>query len=217
MRADSDIERDVEDELRWDPDLDATDIAVNVRDRIANLAGFTRSYNEKIEAEAAVKRVAGIVGAANDIEVHLPNIDERPDPDIARDAVAALRGRMPTVSDQIRTTVADGLVKLEGEVEWEFQRKRAECAVRYIRGVKGVINLITLKPQVEPWAIQRGIEEAFRRNAGIDANRIQVETPGGEVILRATVRSSGERQEAARIAWAAPGTVEVENRIVIHP
>jgi len=216
MRPDTDIKHDVEDELLWDPDLDASDIAVTVKGGVASLAGFTRSSNEKIEAEAALKRVAGVVGVANDIEVRLPNIDERPDPDIARDAVAALRGLMPFVSDHIRTTVADGMVTLEGEVEWEFQRKRAERVVHHVRGVKGVINLIALKPQAEPGGIQRVIEKAFRRNAGIDANGIRVETQGGEVILKGTVHSWAEREEAERIAWAAPGTVEVENRIMIN-
>ena len=217
MRSDSDIKRDVEDELRWNPDIDATDIAVTVRDGVVTLAGFTRSYNDKLGAEAAAKRVAGVVGVANDIEVRLPSLDQKPDPEIAREAVAAIASRLPTVSDHVRVTVTGGWLKLEGVVEWEFQRKRAERAVRHVKGVKGVTNLIALKPAAEPMEIKRKIEEAFRRSAEIDANRIQVEAHGGEVILKGTVRSWAERQEAERTAWAAPGVIRVENRIVINP
>src|SRR5438067_12543161 len=102
MRSDSDIKRDVEDELRWDPDLDATDIAVTVKNGIVTLAGFTRSYSDKLEAEAAAKRVAGVLGVANDIEVRLPNLDQRPDPEIARDAIAAIKNRVPLVCQQLK-------------------------------------------------------------------------------------------------------------------
>src|SRR5947207_8070870 len=155
MRSDSDIKRDVEDELRWDPDIDATDIAVTVKDGVVTLAGFTRSYSDKLEAEAAVKRVAGVVGLANDIEVRLPSIDQQPDPEIARDAIAALKSRLPQVSEHLKVLVRNGWITLEGEVEWEFQRLGAERAVRRVRGAKGVTNLVQLKPRVEPTESKR--------------------------------------------------------------
>ncbi len=215
MRPDNDIKRDVEDELRWDPDIDATDIAVTVKNGVVALAGYARSYSDKLEAEAAVKRVAGVLGVANDIEVRLPSFDQRPDPDIARDAIAALKNRLPTVGEQIKVMVANSWVTLEGEVEWEFQRLAAERAVRRVKGVKGVTNSIELKPRVAPSEIKRKIEEAFRRSAEVDASRITVEATGGEVVLKGTVRSWAERQEAERAAWAAPGVRRVDNRIVI--
>src|SRR3981189_2982790 len=121
MRSDSDIKRDVEDELRWDPDLDATDIAVTVKSGVVTLAGFTRSYTDRLEAEAAAKRVAGVLGVANDIEVRLPAIDQRPDPDIARDAVAALKSHLPISYDGIKVVVKDGWLTLEGAAEWQYQ------------------------------------------------------------------------------------------------
>src|SRR6267378_642103 len=184
MRSDSDIKRDVEEELRWDPDIASTDIAVTVKTGVVTLAGFTRSYSDKLEAGAAAKRGAGVVGVANDIEGRLPNLYQRPGPENARDAIVAIKNRLPLVSEQLRVLVRNGWVTLEGEIEWDFQRLSAERAVRRVKGVKGVTNSIQLKPRVEPAEIKRKIEEAFRRNAEIDANRITVEAPDGEVILR---------------------------------
>jgi osmotically-inducible protein OsmY len=215
MRLDSDIRRDVEDELRWDPDIDATDVGVAVHGGVVALTGFVRSYAQRTQAERDAKRVAGVVGVANDIEVRLPVIDQRPDPDIARDAVAALKAELPYSSETIKVVVKDGRITLEGSVEWQYARERAENAVKRIRGVKAVTNTIELKPKVAPYEIRRKIEDAFRRSAEIDASRITVEANGSEVILRGTVKSWAERQEAERAAWAAPGVTRVDNRVTI--
>ena len=217
MKSDSEIERDVRDELRWDPDLNADDIAVSVKNGVVTLAGFTPSYTDRLEAETATKRVAGVLAVANDIEVRLPAIDQRPDPDIARDAVSALKAQLPISYDRIKVIVKDGWVYLEGAAEWQYQKTTAENAVRKVKGVKGVTNSIVLKPQVKPSDIQRKIQEAFKRNAELDANRISVETNGSEVVLKGTVRSWIEREEAERVAWSAPGITKVEDRIVVSP
>ena len=217
MRSDSEIEKNVKAELEWDPDLDATDIAVSVKNGVVTLTGFVKSYTDRYEAEAAAKRVAGVVAVANDIEVRMPSVDERPDPDIAREAAAAIKSQLPISSEHIKIIVKNGWVTLEGEVEWQYQRQTAENVVRRIKGVKGVSNTILLKPRAEPTEVKRKIQEALRRSAEVDANRIEVEARGGEVILKGTVRSWIEREEAERAAWAAPGVTKVEDRIVVAP
>jgi osmotically-inducible protein OsmY len=173
MKSDIDIKRDVEDELRLNPDIDATDIAVAVKNGVVTLSGFTRSYAQKWEAERTVKRVNGVTGVANDLEVRLPVFNQRPDPEIARDAVAAIQSELPYSSEHIRVVVRDGWLTLEGHVEWNYSRDRAERAVRRVRGVKGVINLISVSPRVPAVEVRRKIEESFRRNAELDAHRIR--------------------------------------------
>ena len=217
MKSDEELERDVRDEFKWDPVLDADDIAVSVKNGVVTLAGFVKRYSDRLEAEIAAKRVAGVKAVANDIEVRLPAIDQRPDPDIARDAVAALKTESPISYDRIKVVVRDGWVTLEGAVEWQYQKTTAENAVRRVKGVKGVTNVIAVKPKVEPSELKRKIMEAFKRNAEVDANRITVEANGSEVILKGTVRSWIEREEAERVAWSAPGITKVEDRIVISP
>jgi osmotically-inducible protein OsmY len=216
MRSDSDIKRDVENELRWSPDIDDVDIAVAVKGGAVELAGFVKSYSEKLEAETATKRVRGVAGLANDIEVRLPTIDQRPDPDIARDAVAAIQYQLPSYSKGIKAIVHSGRVTLEGTVEWNFQKEAATSAVRWLRGVKSVTNMIGLTPRVAAVEVKRKIEEAFKRNAAIDAGHITVQANGGNVILTGSVRSWAERREAEQAAWAAPGATAVDNRVTVN-
>jgi osmotically-inducible protein OsmY len=212
-RTDTNIERMVENELEWDPIIDAKDIAVQVKDGVVTLAGFARNYIDKYEAERVVKRVLGVKAVANDIDVQIPSGKSRIDPDIAHDAIRVLEASVPTISGKLKTIVRDGWVTLEGDAEWDFQRQWAESAVHKIKGVRGVTNSIHLKPKVNPTDLKAKIEQAFERNAHVDAGRITVEADGGTVTLRGQVRTWAEREDAAKAASRAPGVTDVRNRI----
>ena len=215
MKADSEVRRDVEAELRWSPDLDDKDVAVKVTDGVVTLTGFVGHYYEKCQAETATKRVAGVLGVANDIEVRSLSSGVIPDPEIAREAVTAIKMALPFAHEKIKVLVHKGEITLEGNVEWQYLTERAQTAVRHLKGTSGVVNLIKVTPPVSATDVKRKIEDAFRRSAQIDANRITVEAHGGAITLKGKVRSWAECDEAQRAAWSAPGVNLVRNEISV--
>jgi osmotically-inducible protein OsmY len=213
--TDKEIQQAVLRELDYEPQVRSTEIGVAVKDGIITLSGNVDSYSNGYHAERAAKRVAGVKAIANDLEVHLPSSSERTDEDIARAAVRALKARNGVPRDQVKVTVRDGRITLEGDVAWQYQKEAAAAAVRHLFGVKGVSNLITIKPHVSSTEIRSQIEAALQRAAALDAQRITVEIEGSKVFLRGRVRAWAEREEAEQAAWRAPGVTRVENEITI--
>ncbi|HEY4388387.1 MAG TPA: BON domain-containing protein [Ktedonobacteraceae bacterium] len=213
--TDEEIQRDVLEELKWDSRVRPNEVGVAVKDGIVTLTGWVDSYLKKLAAEEAAHRVHGVKAVANDIEVRLPGSAERTDPDLAAAVLNALRWDAGIPAGKLDVTVSNGWVTLKGEVEYGFQKSEAERAIRNLSGIRGISNLIVVRPPVLPSDLKQQIEKELVRNAETDARNITVEVIGSKVILRGTVRSYAEKKAAEEAAWAAPGVSEVDNRITI--
>ena len=211
MKTDADLKRDVEDELAWDPSIGSTAIGVAVKDGVVTLTGHIATYAEKYAAQKALRRVAGVKAIALELDVRLSPEHRRSDTDIAVAAEQSLKWDT-VVPDQVRLTVDKGWVTLQGEVEWDYQRRSAEKAVRSLMGVVGVSNEITLRERVVTKGdLQTRITDALKRQVEREVKSIDIDIRGSTVTLRGRVNSWHERDAAQGVAWSAPGV-----RVVIN-
>ncbi len=216
MKSDAIIQREVQEELKWQPLLNATEIGVAVKNGVVTLSGKVDSYTKKLAAEKAAKRIGGVKAVAEDIQVGFFGTKGKTDAEIADAVVSALKWHSAVQEEKIKIKVEDGVVTLDGEVEWEYQRTNAISAIENLTGVKLVINMISVKPKVRSTDVAQGIKNALLRSANADASKIRVEVKGSKVTLSGTVRSFAEKEDAENAAWAAPGVASLESNLVVE-
>ncbi|MDP4285205.1 MAG: BON domain-containing protein [Bacteroidota bacterium] len=216
MKSDAQIQKDVLEQLKWEPILIANEIGVSVKNGVVTLSGQVNSYTKKLAAERSVKRVVGVKALAEDIQIGVSPSYQKTDTEIAAAVLNALKWHTGVDEEKIKIKVEDGIVTLEGEVEWEYQKTSAESSIENLAGVRSVLNFVTIKPKLVPLDVKEKIKSSFQRHASIDARQIKVQVIGAKVILSGKVRSFAEKEDATDAAWLAPGVTAVENKIEIE-
>jgi osmotically-inducible protein OsmY len=216
MKTDHELQREVLDELAWDPSIHAAHVGVTAREGVVTLSGHVASYAEKLAAEKAARRVEGVRAVAEEVEVRVPSSAKRDDADIARAALDALKWSVNVPNDQLRLVVENGWIKLDGEVDWRYQAEAAAKTVRYLTGVRGVTNNVRVRRRVHTHDVREAITAALKRSAEVEARQIAVEAADGTVTLRGRVHSWKERDAAERAAWSAAGVMAVDDRLTVE-
>lgn len=214
-KTDSDLQRDVLEELEWEPSIDHADIGVSVIDGVVTLGGYVKSYAEKIAAQRATMRVEGVKAVADEIKVRFASDRKTADHEIAKRILDIFTYDVLIPEDRIKIAVEHGWVSLTGDVDWKYQSDEAARAAGKVSGVTGVSNNIVITSKANVPDIRKRIEEAFKRQAGLDAASVTIATSGHKVTLGGKVKAFHERRLAEQAAWAAPGVTQVEDRIII--
>lgn len=215
MKTDIELQKDVMEELHWDPLLLTAEVGVSVKDGIVTLMGYVNNYGQKLAAENAAKRVKDVKAVAIDLGIKLPSGHERTDRDIATAALNALKWSSFVPEECVKVKVEDGRITLEGEVEWQFQKKSATSALKNLIGLQGINNHLKVKPQITPIIVKDVIRKALERRADVEADRIDIITEGGKIILKGNVRSWTEKAAVEQAVWSTPGVVEVKDEMRI--
>lgn len=216
IKTDSQLQRDVIDELRWDPMVGSAEIGVAARNGVITLSGQVENYAKKYAAVRAAERVAGVRAIAEELKVVLPMSLVRTDTDLAHSVATTLKWDVRVPDDAVKARVEDGWVWLEGAVDWQYQSAAAERAIRNLIGVRGVSNLLSIKIHASASDVKGRIEEALKRHAQLDSKLIRVEALDGRVTLTGTVHSRAERKDAELAAWAAPGVTKVDDQLLVE-
>jgi osmotically-inducible protein OsmY len=215
MRTDMELQKDVAEELKWEPRLKEEEIGVAVKDGVVTLTGFVPDYAQRRAAARAAERVVGVRAVAQELVVKVPEMFRYSDTELAHRVVNALKWDVEVPNEKIKAKVEDGFVLLEGTVDWQYQRNAAERAVRYLGGIKGVTNMVTIAPAASPYDVAQRIKAALHRTADVEAKRVQVTASDGKVVLSGTVRSWPERADIERAAWSASGVTVVDDRLAV--
>lgn len=216
MKTDAQIQKDVMDELKWQPFLNSSEIGVAVKNGIVTLSGIVDTYSKKLTAEKVAKKVAGVKAVAEEIQVGVSPAYRKTDAEIAEAVYNTLKWHTAIREDEIKIKVENGVVFLDGQVEWAYERNYAKTAIENLAGVKSVINQVTVKPRINPFELENKITAAFQRSATLDSSKISTSVIGNKVILCGTVRSFAEIEDAENAVWAAPGVMTIENHLVLE-
>jgi osmotically-inducible protein OsmY len=216
MKSNEDLQRDVQNAIKWEPLLHAAEIGVTAIDGVVTLTGTVDSYAKKSEAEEAAKKVSGLKALVEKIEIKFSSTWKKDDAEIATEILNALKWDWEIPSDDIIVKVENGWVRLDGEVQWNYQREAAKKAVKQLSGVLGVTNDIKLSAETHDAIEKKDIQDALTRNWSISEQDIDVKVLGNKVTLNGTVDSFYQRDEAGRIAWNAPGVISVDNELVVE-
>jgi len=214
-KTDAQVQQDVMAELAWEPSVDQADIGVAVNDGVVTLSGYVKSYPEKMAAEKATRRVAGVTAIAEEIKVRFASDPKTADHEIAKRILDMFAWNVSIPDDKIKVKVEHGWVTLTGTVDWYYQSSEASKVAGKVTGVLGVGNLLEVRKLPTSFDVKERIMAAFKRQADLDAATVTVTTDGGTVRLGGRVKAWNERGIAERAAWAAPGVTKVEDNIVV--